>query len=45
MRLYCERKSIDLNFLAIITSFGIGTGLSIGLYEKLKQSDILKRSV
>lgn len=28
---------IDLNFLAIITSFGIGIGLSIGLYEKLKQ--------
>lgn len=24
---------IDLNFLAIITSFGIGIGLSIGLYE------------
>jgi len=28
---------IDLNFLAIITSLGIGIGLSIGLYEKLKQ--------
>lgn len=27
----------DLNFLAIITSFGIGIGLSIGLYEKVKQ--------
>lgn len=36
--------SIDLNFLAIITSFGIGIGLSIGLYEKLKQSGIVKRS-
>ncbi|HPL53503.1 MAG TPA: hypothetical protein PLW11_05095 [Bacillota bacterium] len=29
--------SIDLNFLAIITSFGIGTGLSIGLFSMLKQ--------
>lgn len=27
--------SIDLNFLAIITSFGIGIGLSMGLYEML----------
>lgn len=29
--------SIDLNFLAIITSFGIGIGLSIGLFSILKQ--------
>lgn len=35
---------VDLNFLAIITSFGIGIGLSIGLYEKLEQSDIFNRS-
>jgi len=28
---------IDLNFLAIIMSFGIGIGLSIGLYNILKQ--------
>ncbi len=27
--------SIDLNFIAIMTSFGIGIGISIGLYEKL----------
>lgn len=26
---------LDLNFLAIISSFGIGIGLSIGIYEKL----------
>ncbi|NLW79487.1 MAG: hypothetical protein GXY32_08775 [Ruminococcaceae bacterium] len=35
---------IDLNFLAIITSFGIGIGLSIGLYERIKQNGIVKRS-
>lgn len=28
--------SIDLNFLVIITSFGLGIGLSIGLYEMLR---------
>jgi hypothetical protein len=34
---------IDLNFLAIITSFGVGIGLSIGLFNMLKQSDIIKK--
>lgn len=29
--------SIDLNLLAIITSFGVGIGLSIGLFSTLKQ--------
>lgn len=29
---------IDLNFLAIIMAFGIGIGLSIGLYNILKQT-------
>lgn len=29
---------IDLNFLAIITSFGVGIGLSIGLFNMLKQN-------
>ena len=28
---------IDLNFLMIITGFGIGVGLSIGLYSMTKQ--------
>lgn len=28
---------VDLNFLAIITSFGVGIGLSIGLFNVLKQ--------
>lgn len=28
---------VDLNFLAIMTSFGIGIGLSIGLFGMLKQ--------
>jgi hypothetical protein len=28
---------IDLNFLTIITSFGVGVGLSIGLFNMLKQ--------
>ena len=28
---------IDLNFLAIIMSFGIGIGLSIGLFNMLQQ--------
>lgn len=33
---------IDLNFLAIITSFGIGIGLSIGLFSILKQKSTEK---
>lgn len=31
---------IDLNFLAIIMEFGIGVGLSIGLYIVFKQKSI-----
>ncbi len=31
---------IDLNFLAIITSFGIGIGFSIGLFRMLKQKSM-----
>lgn len=30
---------IDLNYLTIITSFGVGIGLSIGLYNMLKNRD------
>jgi hypothetical protein len=33
---------IDLNFLAIITSFGVGIGLSIGLFSMLKQKSTEK---
>jgi len=29
--------TLDLNFLAIVTSFGVGIGLSIGLYSLLKR--------
>ncbi|MGI6434869.1 MAG: hypothetical protein ACOX0F_05865 [Syntrophomonadaceae bacterium] len=32
--------NIDLNFLAIITEFGMGIGLCIGLYIMLKQKSI-----
>jgi hypothetical protein len=31
---------VDLNFLAIIISLGIGIGLSIGLYNMLKQINV-----
>lgn len=33
---------IDLNFLAIITSFGMGIGLSISLFSMLKQKNTKK---
>jgi len=33
---------IDLNFLSIITSFGVGIGLSIGLFSMLKQKSTEK---
>lgn len=33
---------IDLNFLAIITSFGMGIGLSISLFSMLKQKSTKK---
>lgn len=36
---------IDLNFLAIITSFGIGIGLSIGLFSMLKQKSTEKGTI
>lgn len=35
---------IDLNFLAIITSFGVGIGLSNGLFCMLKQTVLKKES-
>lgn len=34
---------IDLNFIAIITSFGIGIGLSIGLFSMLKQKKLWEK--
>lgn len=36
---------IDLNFLAIITSFGIGIGLSISLFSMLKQNSTGKETM
>ena len=30
---------IDLNFLTIITGFGVGIGLSIGLYSRAKRRE------
>jgi len=32
--------NIDLNFLIIITAFGVGVGLSIGLYTVFKQKSV-----
>lgn len=43
--LFAVLGPIDLNFLAIITSFGIGIGLSIGLFSMLKQKSTRKGSV